>query len=247
MDAVSQVSTQKAYIQQFQAEGVTVLRKQITVPQLKALQAEINKIREEVLKKIEKLPRPLRTYSDIAERYLGRLDLRCGFRGAIFDEVAEPISKLIQELSPLVDFRYYWGAIPSLGGSGPTNMHRDVYPILNNTLGEDLCPLDLVLPTYYVTVLIPLVEITRENGPTEFIKGSNRRLVVDPNQEEIFAPLLSPGDFVLFDGRTLHKGSANNSEEERLVAYITFAAKWYHDQTFGVNDYLLPELSVRGK
>lgn len=247
MDAISELETQKTYIQQFEKDGVYVFKGMLNAEKLLILNREVQKIREQVVAKIKNMSRPLRTYSDIAERYLGRLDLRCGFTAPIFDEVAEPITKIVKSLSPLVDFRHYWGAIPSLGGSGPTNMHRDIYPILNNTEGENLCPLDLNLPSYYLTVLIPLVKITRENGPTEFIKGSNRRMIVDENGEEIYAPLLSPGDVVVFDGRTLHKGSANNTADERLVAYITFAANWYHDQTFGINDYLFPEMAIKGK
>jgi ectoine hydroxylase-related dioxygenase (phytanoyl-CoA dioxygenase family) len=145
-------------------------------------------------------------------------------------------------MSPQINFRHYWGAIPTLGGSGPTPMHRDVYPILNSTQGVNLNSLDLNLPPYYFTVLIPLVEITPLNGPTQFVKGSKFVPVVDETQAEIYAPLLNAGDFVVFDGRTLHKGSANQTKDERLIAYVTFIANWYHDQSFKINDYLFPEL-----
>jgi ectoine hydroxylase-related dioxygenase (phytanoyl-CoA dioxygenase family) len=91
-------------------------------------------------------------------------------------------------------------------------------------------------------VLIPLVPITHDNGPTQFIKSSHLKASVDIDLEEIYSPLLTPGDIVIFDGRTLHQGAANNSNDERLVAYITFVADWYHDQTFTINHYLFPEL-----
>lgn len=121
-------------------------------------------------------------------------------------------------------------------------MHRDVYPFLNTTPGVDIGQHEISLPPYYFTVLIPLVEITRENGPTEFIKKSHQKGKVDSTQAEIFAPLLSLGDIVIFDGRTLHRGGANHSSAERLVAYITYVANWYHDQTFALSEYLFPEL-----
>lgn len=247
MDALSDVKGTATLSQQMSEDGVLVFRKQIDPQRIEDMKSEFQVIREVVADKIKNMERPLKTYSDIAERYLGRLDYRCGFTGLVFDEVAGPIEQLIRQMSPQVDFRYYWGAIPSQPGSGPTNMHRDIYSILNTTEGMDLCPLDRNLPPYYFTVLIPLMEITRENGPTEFIKESHRRLHVDENGEEIFAPLLSPGDFVVFDGRTLHRGSANYSDEERVLLYMTFVANWYHDQTFMINEYLFPELSIKGR
>jgi ectoine hydroxylase-related dioxygenase (phytanoyl-CoA dioxygenase family) len=110
--------------------------------------------------------------------------------------------------------------------------------------GENLSLFDINLPPYYFTVLIPLVEITPQNGPTKFIKGSYCKRIVDINKAEIYAPLLSPGDVVIFDGRTLHQGSANHTDDTRWIAYMTFVANWYHDQTFSINQMLFPELSV---
>ena len=188
------------------------------------------------------MERPLKQYSDIAERHLNRLDYRCGFTADIFRDVAKPIDQLIKELSPTIDFRHYLGRNSIACRVSPTDMHRDVYPILNTAEGYDLDDIDIMLPPYYFTVLIPLVEITRENGPTEFIKGSDRKKFAADIQQEIYAPLSSPGDMIIFEGRTMHRGASNNSNHERLIAYITFVANWYHDQTFDINNYLFPEL-----
>jgi len=223
-------------------DGVLVCHNMIDNKQIHNLKFEINKINELVLSKIKSMDRPLKTYTDIAERELGRLDYRCGFTAEIFSIVSQPIIRLVNDLSPMINFKHYWGAIPSLGGSGPTNMHRDVYPITNNMKNEDLSSYDIGLPPYYFTALIPLVEITKESGPTQFIKCSHRKPVVDIDDEETYSPLLKLGDLVIFDGRTLHKGSANLTKEVRFVAYITFIADWYHDQTFTINDFLFPEL-----
>lgn len=247
MEILAEVKAKESFVDQFKRDGVLVFKQLIPFHHQQNIIDEINDIRKIVMAKISGMERPIKTYSDIAERQLGRLDYRCGFIGGIFDEIAKPIVHIIKQLSPQIDFRYYWGAIPSMGGSGPTDMHRDVYPILNTTEGSDLDNLDLNLPPYYFTVLIPMVQITKENGPTQFIKGSHLRPIVDENKEEIYAPLLSPGDIVIFDGRTLHKGSANSTTAERVVAYITFVANWYHDQTFEINDYLFPELAKCGR
>ncbi|MEO8400954.1 MAG: phytanoyl-CoA dioxygenase family protein [Gammaproteobacteria bacterium] len=247
MDTHLQIRTQDTSLADFKKDGLLIVRNKIDAAKIQTLIKEINEIREFVKVKIQSMDRPLKTYSDIAERHLGRLDYRCGFTADIFDEVAEPILQLSRKVSPTIDFRYYWGAIPSESGSGPTDFHRDVYPILNTTEGVNLDTPDLCLPPYYLTVLIPLVEITPENGPTEFIKGSQHIKIVNEDTSDIYAPLLSPGDFVMFDGRTMHRGSPNKSKDERLIAYMTLVANWYHDQTFEINDYLFPEVAVKGK
>jgi ectoine hydroxylase-related dioxygenase (phytanoyl-CoA dioxygenase family) len=240
-----EIQADDSFIHTILNDGVVVCRNVITPNQIHLMKNEINRIHNIVMAKLNGMKRPIRTYSDIAERYLGRLDYRCGFTANIFNEIEKSITKIIMKISPKIDFRHYWGAIPSLGQTGPTNMHRDVYPILNTTEGVDLDILDLILPPYYFTVLIPLVEITNENGPTEFIKQSHRVPIIYKESYEIYAPLLSPGDMVIFEGRTMHRGSANYTNEERLIAYITFVANWYHDQTFEVNDYLFPELLIK--
>ena len=233
----------KLYLDSMKKEGVFVFENMLDDKKIQPLITETKKISNIVIAKVNTLERPLKTYSDIAERHLGRLDYRCGFTADIFKQTAEPIIKLVKTLSPQVDFKHYWGVITSLSHSEATDMHRDVYPILNNVTDQNLCLYDISLPPYYFTVLIPLVEITKEMGPTEFIKGSNNKQIVDLSKETIYAPLLSPGDVVIFDGRTLHRGLPNHTNKERLVAYITFIAKWYYDQTFVENNYLFPELA----
>jgi len=233
------------YAESMAKEGVLILKNQISENEIFSIRNEIAKIRHYVMNKISSMPRPLTNYSDIAERQLNRLDYRCGFTADIFVNVGKPIIELVASLSPLVTFTHYWGAIPSLPGSGPTDMHRDIYPIYNNLEGNNIADIDIQLPPYYFTVLMPLVEITEENGPTEFIKGSHKHKVIDNKTAEITAPLISPGDMVIFDGRTMHRGRANHASEERLIAYITFTANWYHDQTFTKNNYLFPELLMK--
>ncbi|MHB1220662.1 MAG: phytanoyl-CoA dioxygenase family protein [Gammaproteobacteria bacterium] len=243
MDSTLEIKTQETYLEQFSKEGVVVFKKLLNETSINFIKEELSHIRAAVFERIATMDRPLRTYSDIAERELGRLDYRCGFKSPMFEEIAQPIIHLIKQMSPQIDLRHYWGAIPSLGKSRPTAWHRDVYPILNNIEGQNLCEFDIDLPAYYFTVLIPLVNITEENGPTRFIKGTHKQMQVNVDEKEAFAPLVTPGDVTIFDGRILHKGSANQTDNERLVAYITFVAHWYHDQTFTINDYLFPELA----
>ncbi len=227
----------------FDKDGVIVLRKLLSNKQLDSISGEVDRIRQIILAKISTMPRPLRAYTDIVERELGQLDYRCGFHSSVFDKIAEPITSVIKQLSPGVDFHHYWGAIPALGGCAPTNWHRNVCPAVNSAGNHDLSSQDIDLSPYYFTVLIPLVQITPNNGPTQFIKGTHQAARVDIQDQQVYSPLLAPGDVSIFDGRILCKDSANRTQDERLVAYITFIAKSYHEQMFTSDDYLFPELS----
>ncbi len=247
MDTISNYHfKQKNYLNEILNAGVFVFKNMIKIEQIVELKIQTDKVREIVLSKISSMERPVNIHSDIVERELGRLDYRCGFNASIFDEIAAPIDAIIKEASPKIDFNRYWGLLTALGGAGPTNMHRDVYPFLNTTEGVNLDTHELNLPPYYFTVLMPLVVITKENGPTEFIKYSQREKIVDVTKSDIYAPLTIPGDVVIFDGRIMHRGSANHTKDERILAYITYVANWYHDQTFVLNDYLFPELAGKG-
>jgi len=94
-------------------------------------------------------------------------------------------------------------------------------------------------PCHCLNVFIPLVDITRENGPTEFRVGSHRytnnlakgmllafaRKKNKPNE----APLLKKGSVLLFDYRVLHRGCANISSEPRPILVVTFSKPWFKD------------------
>lgn len=234
----TQLKSSNPDLDHFKKDGVFHFKHVLDDKTMHLMTTEVNAIRAMVMKKISLMQRPIKKYSDIVERELGRLDYRCGFTSPIFDEIATIIIQLIKLISPCIDFRYYWGAIPSLAGAGPTSLHRDIYSIVNTTQGENLDQLDVNLPPYYLTVLMPLVKITEENGPTQFIKGSHLKLIVDEHNKERYTPLPAPGDILIFDGRILHRGLANQSNQERIIAYMTFVANWYHDQTFAINEYL---------
>lgn len=74
-----------------------------------------------------------------------------------------------------------------------------------------------------VNAFVPLVNLTEANGPTSLELGSHLR-----GQRSCWPPTVSPllaaGEVLLFDWRVWHRGSANLSDEERPVAYITYAA-----------------------
>jgi hypothetical protein len=69
----------------------------------------------------------------------------------------------------------------------------------------------LALPPHALTMFVPLVDLTHENGPTEFAPGSHRlRLADGPADDAPRAAILAPaGSAIVFDYRTWHRGLPN--------------------------------------
>jgi ectoine hydroxylase-related dioxygenase (phytanoyl-CoA dioxygenase family) len=115
------------------------------------------------------------------------------------------------------------------------------------------------LPSYAVTMMLPLLNMTSEHGPTEFCIGSSYLFPLDGNsdfiplKDESLRPVLKSfmlgsrinlcpwkrripqlrfGDVLLFDYQILHRGGANNSPDLRSIMYMTFAREWYKDKNF---------------
>ena len=88
-------------------------------------------------------------------------------------------------------------------------------------------------------VFVPLVDLSEDNGATEFALGTHtegmqlvarRALARDyspqprnPGTLTVVRPLLEAGRLLLFDWRTWHRGGANQSTHDRPVAQITYA------------------------
>jgi ectoine hydroxylase-related dioxygenase (phytanoyl-CoA dioxygenase family) len=95
------------------------------------------------------------------------------------------------------------------------------------------------LPCHCLNVFVPLVNVTEQNGPTQFRPGSvnmTRNLKVEmlkamarKTLRPIEGPTLSMGSVLLFDYRVLHRGTANRTAQPRPVLVYTFAKPFYRD------------------
>jgi hypothetical protein len=114
----------------------------------------------------------------------------------------------------------YAGSLPSVPNSENGSWHRDVYSLFDDE------KLELSLPIFYITVLIPLGDINRINGATEFIVGSHRRR--GKSGERIIAEA-KVGSAIVCNGMVYHRGRANRSDTERHVLYVVYCKRWYRD------------------
>ena len=94
----------------------------------------------------------------------GRFDFCSGMDAGIFGRgdfheppiVAELMKRLLKGR-----YAHYAGALPSVASSQDGPWHRDTYELF-----DDFDKVDCALPPFYYNVLIPLVDLTVENGAT---------------------------------------------------------------------------------
>ncbi len=113
-----------------------------------------------------------------------------------------------------------FGAILSLSGAEDQHIHHDG-PILFNS------EISRLLPTYALTFGLPLIEMNDLSGTTAIWPGSHRRGSHEGHEPE--RPKIPIGSCVLWDYRTYHSGTSNQSNHVRPMVYATYARRWYQD------------------
>lgn len=100
-------------------------------------------------------------------------------------------------------------------------------------------------PVHALNVFVPLVDLTHDKGPTEFVPGTHRDFDT-PNASKIFTP--DAGSAILFDYRVKHRGLSNRSTEDRPLLYLTYARPFWLDIfNFDKKRYAnLPHVEERG-
>lgn len=85
------------------------------------------------------------------------------------------------------------------------------------------------LPSYSLTLVIPLVDMNATNGTTAFFPGSHKRVADEPPGSDPVAPDVPVGSTLLFDARVWHGGTPNRSRAPRPVLYNTYQRSWFRD------------------
>jgi ectoine hydroxylase-related dioxygenase (phytanoyl-CoA dioxygenase family) len=74
------------------------------------------------------------------------------------------------------------------------------------------------------------VPVSIENGATEFMVGSHRQPAKNFGDLELTKAEVPLGSALVFNGKINHRGTKNESLEDRPVIYRVFHKKWYNDQ-----------------
>lgn len=128
------------------------------------------------------------------------------------------------------------GVVITHPGAGAQESHRD------STLLFGGIDIDTAMPPFAMNLLIPLVDVGPDEGPTEYWPGSHR--ICDVATATATAPTrmtLKAGTVLLHDMRVVHRGSAKASGVVRPLVYISYHRKW-HQETNGYDDK--PQLIV---
>ena len=118
-------------------------------------------------------------------------------------------------------------------GSDYQELHRDTPPLFPEE--------GIETPSFQLAVNFPLCDVTLDNGPLEFVRGTHRM-----SREESLALLASGegklesltmrlGDVVIRDVRQLHRGTPNRTDVPRPMVVIGYSRGWL----------FRPEVSIR--
>jgi len=164
-------------------------------------------------------------YKEVSRRNLGRFDVRYG--AEVLDELGradacwQAVCRAILGDDCVEQSR---GVVISNPGATDQGWHRD---------GEFLYDDGMHYPAHALTVFVPLVDINDLCGPTQFYPGSHsasrQHLYEEPCARPAATPLLAAGGVLLFDYRLIHRGTANNADFKRPVAYFVMAKPWFKD------------------
>lgn len=128
------------------------------------------------------------------------------------------------------------GVVITHPGAGAQESHRDSVFLFG---GIDI---DTTMPPFAMNLLIPLVDVGPDEGPTEYWPGSHRTCDIAAATAPAPTPMtLKAGTVLLHDMRVIHRGSAKASGPVRPLVYISYHRKW-HQETNGYDDK--PQLIV---
>lgn len=181
----------------------------------------------------------------ILQAGVGRYDLWKGFHLNVESPI---LDNIIDSL--LSSHIHYSGIVISTPGSSDQYWHRDVDNLSNSndTSGQMLMSID----DFYYTMLIPCsVDVTLQNGPTEFMVKSHKATANEFDTLEHKKAIVSMGDVLVFNGKMNHRGLGNRTGdngngrdgndsndgssygdgggEERPVVYKVYHRPWYSD------------------
>lgn len=86
------------------------------------------------------------------------------------------------------------------------------------------------LPPHCINVFYPLVDLTKQNGPTDVLPGTHNNTWNNTiTTTDALSLCCQAGDAILFDYRLQHRGRANFTNEPRPILYLAYAKSFFRD------------------
>jgi hypothetical protein len=153
-------------------------------------------------------------------RYMMTIELCGGFGNpAVFanDAVLQVLGAALEKDFVLESF----GMVLSLPGAGVQPRHRDGDFLFDAGVAS-------LLPPHAITVGIPLADMDSGLGTTEIFPGSHRPTNWREQSLSV-RPQVPAGACLMWDYRTLHRGTENRSGQHRPLIYATYSKPWWRD------------------
>ena len=217
----------------FKEHGVVVLERAATLDFVKRCSSLVARNEDEVNRLLREEGGEFSAgsaWAEVAHRSPLRYDIALGETAAVPGSAEEsavlikdaPWTPVVESLLGSDALCIVQGAIVAAPGAAAQEPHRDGCTLFP---GEASSP---QLPAYCLSVFLPLIDVQLDNGPTEFLPGSHR-LGQKGHTPQPVALTTTPGDAIIFDYRTTHRGQANRAATPRPVYYATYARPWFTD------------------
>jgi ectoine hydroxylase-related dioxygenase (phytanoyl-CoA dioxygenase family) len=164
---------------------------------------------------------------------------------AFFDLLDNALYAQIADALLLPACGSYWvnsGQAMLIGPGEPAQLlHRDCdnWPQINTPLWPNA-------PEITVSAMIALEEVTEVLGATRVIPGSHRwtNLAEKGSPARTVPAELAPGDALVYSGKVLHGGGANQTEDDwRRAMHLSFVVGWLVPEESSPLDYTDEELA----
>lgn len=123
----------------------------------------------------------------------------------------------------------------SLPGSLDQRLHKDHKHLFHDG------PEEAMLPSFAVTMMVPLIDLNEHVGTTRLKKGTHRLSSEQSKTLPYQTPLVQRGDCYLMDYRASHHGQANRSDTPRPIVSMVYQRPWFRDYMNFKNQ---PSLSI---
>lgn len=114
-------------------------------------------------------------------------------------------------------------SVMSLPGSENQRLHKDHKDLFYDD------PEGRTVPSFAVTVMVPLVDLDEHVGTTRIVKGSHRLSTRESKHLPMQTPIVKLGDCYLMDYRLSHHGQANHSTQPRPIVSMLYQRPWFRD------------------
>ena len=182
-------------------------------------------------------------FAEIAHRSKLRFDMQLGASATALPAAVTkkaPWKPVLERLLGDDYIEQFQGCVIAEPGAADQQPHMDGGHLYQSTHSYEQAQ----NPCHCLNVFVPLVDVTDENGPTEFWPGSHvlsQARAAYNGQMPSVRLAGNKGDAIIFDYRVVHRGAGNSADARRPVLYLTSSRSWFRDAANFPDERLLEQ------